>query len=286
MRLQVSFQYPFTDWSVFHVFNGFYNLWKESLSKDIQIEYVDSGLVYNGNPGSYYSPHIMTIKNKDNDKYIIVSYWDRADDLTDSNQGWCDSKRAALITSSGVRRDINCIPFSYICYTKEFDKLSIGALPIDKKPNNNLFFKGYLYDKRYLLSLTKMIDITNNKVSPTEKYFEEINNNKINLSFNGAGEICNRDIEILSARSVLLRPKLYQKFHNDLIADYNYIAFEESSNPKEQCQIIIDKFNTIKNNIDLLTYISNNGYEWYMNNGTINSNINILNNILDIQLLK
>lgn len=286
MKLQISYQYPFNEWSVFNVFNDFFTELKTKYTNH-DFTYIDSGYKYDGNPCSYYSPHIMVIKNIENNKYIIISYWDRAQEFSYVLHGWDENKRTQLITSSGVHSDdIKFTPFSYLCYSKVFEKFSKQSMPIENKPNNNLFFRGYLYGQRYNLSLTNMINITNNKIFPEEKYFEELNNNKICLSFNGAGEICNRDIEILSARSVLLRPKLHQKFHNDLVPDYHYISFEVCSDAKQQCQIIIDKFNSIKNNIDLLKYISDNGYEWYNNNGTISANIRILCDITNIEGLE
>jgi hypothetical protein len=152
---------------------------------------------------------------------------------------------------------------------------------MSEKTNNDLFFRGYLYGERLDLSSLKILNITGEKVFPTEKYFEELTNNRINLSLNGAAEICNRDIEILGSRSVLFRPYLKQKFHNELIPDYHYIGFEFNPDARLQTEIILDKFNSIKDNIDLLTNISENGYEWFKSNGTVDSNVDILCSILN-----
>lgn len=285
LNLEVSYQYPFNDWSVFNVFNGFYNeLIKKH--KSINFNYIDSGKFYDGNPCSYYSPHIMCIKNKKNDKYITISYWDRAEELSYETHGWDDEKRVQLVTSSGVHSDINYTPFSYICYSKLFDIYHKNSLVMSKKPNNELFFKGFLYGERFTLSETNKINITNQKTSPDDKYFEELTNNRILLSLNGAGEICNRDLEILSSRSVLFRPKLTQKFHNELIPDYHYITFDHSSDPNEQADIILKKFNEVKNDVKFLKFISENGYKWFKQNGTIDSNVKILKKVVNLNLLK
>lgn len=285
MTLEVSYQYPFTNWSVFNVFNGFYEELIKT-NKNIKFKYVNSGEVYDGNPSSYYSPHVMVIKNIENLKYILISYWDRADELSIKKHGWNDENRVQFITSSGVHTDIPHIPFSYITYFKTFEKLSNSAKPIIKKENNDLFFKGYLYGSRYDLSKTNKIKMSDEKTLPEEKYFNELTNNRICLSLNGAGEICNRDIEILGSRSVLLRPQLKQKFHNELIPDYHYLTFDVVNDPNEQAEIIIDKFNQIKNDVKLLTTISENGFKWFKNNGTVQSNIDILKKIVNIDLLE
>ena len=110
-------------------------------------------------------------------------------------------------------------------------------------------------------------------------------NNKICLSLNGAGEICNRDIEVLSARSALLRPKLNLQFHNELIPDYHYISFEMDKDPIVLNKIILDRYNEVKDDIEFLRYISENGYQWYLENGTIESNVRILKEIIKINKL-
>lgn len=58
--------------------------------------------------------------------------------------------------------------------------------------------------------------ITQEKI-PLQEYFNELTNNQIGLSLNGAAEICNRDFEILAARSVLFRPQLNQILEVPLI---------------------------------------------------------------------
>ena len=284
MNLQFSFEGRGGSWSVKEVFNRYYlNFIKNN--KEHNVTYVNSSFLYKGNPSSYFSPHIMVIKNLDNQKYIIVSYWDRAYDLTLGHNGWDHPNCVDLITSSGIHQDMKYTPFSYVSYDLKYDKLSKESKSIFDKPKTELFFRGKLYGHRDELKKTNNINIIDNILS-IDEYFNELNENRISLSLNGAAEICNRDIEILSSKSVLLRLKLNQKFHNDLVPDFHYVSFEYDENPKTQSEIIIDKFNTIKNDIDYLHYISENGYKWYRKNGTVTSNVKILNNILNLEKLK
>lgn len=284
MNLQFSFEGGESNWSVKEVFNKFYYqfITKNNL---YNISYVNSSLHYKGNPSSFFSPHIMVIKNLDNEKYIIVSYWDRAKDLTFDGNGWDNKNCVEIITSSGVHEEMSYTPFSYVSYDKRYDLLSNNSKTISHKTNCELFFRGKLYGDRLNLKLNNKIKILDNIIG-VEDYFDELNNNKISLSLNGAAEICNRDIEILSSKSVLLRPKLNQKLHNELIPNFHYVSYDYDSDPKIQSQIIIDKFNTIKNDLDYLNFISENGYKWYCENGTIDSNISILNKILNVEKLK
>jgi hypothetical protein len=50
-------------------------------------------------------------------------------------------------------------------------------------------------------------------------------------------------------------------------------------------EIIKEKYNEIKDNDDLLREVSKNGYQWYRENGTPQSNVDILKNILNIDLI-
>jgi hypothetical protein len=234
--------------------------------------------------GSPNSPHHMTIKNLSNNKYFVVSYWDYTGDIYNPKYGWDVDNMIGLFTSSGVHYDFKFTPFSYMTYSTEFESYSKNIVPFDKKPNNELFFRGYLHGMRRKLHLLNEIPMSEERIEPFD-YFKELTNNKICLSLNGVGEICFRDIEILSSGSVLLRPLLKQKLHNELIPNVHYIPFEESFDPAEQMEIIKEKYNEIKDNDDLLREVSKNGYQWYRENGTPQSNVDILKNILNIDLI-
>lgn len=282
MNLQITYQYPHNNWTVFNVFKKFHELINEDIGN---IEYLMTNTLYDGNPSGIYSPHIMTIRNLHSKKYHIVSYWDRACELDYVNNGWDINNRISIYTSSGTDLNFKYVPFSYLTYSLDFEFLAINSKPVTEKKNKKLMFRGFLYGDRLELKKLNLFEISDIKLNYFD-YFNELNENKINLSLNGAAEICNRDIEILSSRSVLFRPKLIQKFHNELIPNYHYISFEYNQDSKIQAEIILDKYNEIKDDEDLLYFISENGYNWYKENGTVYSNVRILKNILDLEKLK
>jgi hypothetical protein len=51
-------------------------------------------------------------------------------------------------------------------------------------------------------------------------------------------------------------------------------------------KIILDRYNEVKDDVEFLKYISENGYQWYLENGTIDSNVKILKEIIDINKLQ
>jgi hypothetical protein len=284
MNLQISFENSVGNWSVKNVFNRYYEKYIKN-NHQYNFTYVNSSLLYDNNPSSFYSPHIMVIKNMDNKKYMIISYWDRAFDLTFSVNGWDHNNCVEIITSSGVFENMEFTPFSYLPYDIQYDEFSKKSKSIIDKELVNLFFRGKLYGLRHDLYQTNKININQNIIN-IKDYFNELNSNKISLSLNGAGEICNRDIEILSSKSVLLRLELKQKLHNPLIPNYHYVSYEYNEDPTIQSEIIVNKFNEIKNDIDYLKFISENGYKWYCENGTIDSNVNLLNKLINFEKLK
>ena len=284
MNLKFTFEYPQHDWAVLHVFNLLFSSFKNEYP-NIDIIFENAGEFSNRNPSGPYSAQVMTIKNLQNDKYILVSYWDRPEELTWDDNGWDSNNCVDIITSAGHKPEYSFTPFSYLPYSTQFDFLSKKSKKMSKKSKNELSFRGFLYGQRADLAQVGQIKITNETISPYSAYFKELTNTKICLSLNGAGEICNRDIEILSARSVLLRQKLYTTFHNDLIPDYHYVAFDYDENPEIQSEIILDKFELIKNNEEFLSFVSENGYKWFKKNGTIESNASILRKLIDINKL-
>lgn len=291
MNLLVVYHEPHTRWTVFHPFKK-YHEYLETIYPNV--EFMPCNHRYDGNPGGLFSPHIMTIQNKDTKKYIIISYWDRINDIRHNVLDFKPENCIGIYTSAGVTPQLNVmtghvetmnfIPFSYMMYSLDYEDLSLKSKPFELKENNNLHFRGYLYNERLQLKNLGEINITDEKLNSWD-YYEELNNNKINLSLNGAAEICNRDIEILSTQSVLFRPILTQKFHNELIPNYHYVGFEYSHDTVKQNEIILNMYNEIKDNTEYLKFISQNGYEWYKNNGTVDSNFRILTEIVKLETL-
>jgi hypothetical protein len=286
MRIKIGYQTPYTTaWSITHVFKRFHEYCLENVN-DIDFEYLNYDNHLDGNPSGLYSPHNMRLINEDTGKYIVVSYWDKAIEMTWEGNGWNKDMCVSFITSSGTDEYMNYTPFSYLPYSKFFSEYYVNAKPFQLKENTELTFRGFLYGQRLRLSELNKIKITNEKIYPEQRYFEDLTTSKICLSLNGAVEICNRDIEILSAGSILFRPILKQKFHNALIPGVHYVGYQYVEDANEQMDIILDEYNKIKDNEELLRTISNNGYEWFKNNGTIDKNVDLLKQLVNFDLLK
>jgi hypothetical protein len=284
MNIEVMFEKPHTYWNVLLVYQKFFNWFKEKYTEH-NVVYRNSDPEKRGNPSGPHSPHVMVIRNLDNQKYIIVSYWDRAIELTWPGCHWDVENRVDLVTSSGVHFPMEFTPFSYICHSNDFEKVAeVNKIPFEQKESKPLLFRGYLYNERKIFQ-TMYPDLVTEERKGTVDYFQELNERKICLSFNGAAEICHRDMEILSAGSVLFRPELSQVFYNKLIPNYHYLSVPKERDPILQFKLLLDKYEEVKNNDELLSEIANNGYEWYKKNGTTDSNVELLKSIINLEKL-
>jgi hypothetical protein len=236
----------------------------------------------------FFIPYTLSILNKITNKYIVISYWDDVKDIIKiSKKNKKELLRKKIYATCGTNYEtlLKCDPISYCVQQTEYEKIAnVERIEFNKKEKNDIFFRGSIYGEREILKLLYPIYFRTNKLN-IKDFFNEINENKICLCLNGRGGISHRDIEILSAGSVLLRPIIEQKFKNDLIPNFHYIAVDYSNNPKEQFELLIKKFYEIRENRGFLSEISKNGLNWYNENASINSNVRILEESIDFSIL-
>lgn len=323
MKLNVYYESGGVAWSFCMSFNKTYKLLLETYP-NIEFNFIDSVSLrkegeYSG-PGCKYGPHFMIIENDENKKYFIISYWDKLSDLKKTN--WDLENCVEIFTSSGVHTDdfyykpldMDYTPISYVTTIIDNERL-IEELYSEKQiihnnPSNGitgriypnkLMFRGYLYLFRKHLESDNRFNILNGRVQENyldyRDYIRELNKYNLNLSLNGAGEICYRDIEILGLGTALIRPKLTAKFHNELIPDYHYISIDFSSiewdsfeypDPRYWTQLsdkLYERFMEIKDDLDFINYVAENGRKWYEDNGTTECNAKIIVSLMDFKKL-
>lgn len=296
MKLEIAYEFPWTPWSVARVYDIVAKKLQKANPSSVR---VNSHLYREANPCNFNSCQFLTITNPDTGNYLAVSYWDRCHELFISECGWDINKLKGIYTSAGVfhltedlskEHNIPIIPISYCTYHNFVDELAKNSTPANKKPNKNLLFRGFLYNERKELSKLLPENFistqdTGERLIPLE-YYKELANHSINLSLNGSAEICHRDIEILSTRSVLIRPTLNQKFKNDLIEGVHYLGFDSNNPPELLAKDIMNIYSKLSKEPKLVEKISENGYKWYLENGSIEKNAEIILKQLDLNLLK
>lgn len=281
MTLEFNFYKQVSNVSIEYVFDGFLDEFKK---KYTNINVISNNISIKENKIRFpeLPPVCGIIRCVDNNNCIVISYWDRCFEFCYKNF-ISDFNLIEIITSSGLHsqvqttcQNVKITPFSYTCYHSDFENVAERIrTSFDKKKDKELFFRGLPYHMRKWLMDINPAMISHEKLNYIE-YCEELNQNRISLSLDGAGLICHRDMEILSTGSVLFRPKMDYEFHNPLVPFVHYIPFERADDPNLQLKIINDTFNMYRYDNDLLNYVSENGLKWFLNNGTTAKNINIL----------
>jgi hypothetical protein len=280
--LKFYFQPSFSGWMPTSIFQGVYDYYKSTYGDMAQCD--NTSVYYNNNSASRTGPHHLIIENSNTKKYIVISYWDMVYELLNDYNGWNNKNCLGIYSSVNAKTFNKITASSYCCYNTDTErKMVLTDKNILNKPNDKLFFRGYLHGHRY--SLRHSTFVSGNKIL-LDDYIKEIASYKIGLSLNGVAEICNRDMEILGVGSVLLRPKLIQtEFHNSLIPDIHYVSFDLVKDSKLQEEIILEKYNQILKDKEYMLYIATNGLDWYNKNGSRAANIEILRKIINIQEL-
>lgn len=250
---------------------------------------------------SNVSSMMLIIENVDNRNYFVVSYWDKG--YYEIN-AWYDyeDKCLGVFSSNGMHlEDLNYTP-APINYTPT--SLMTCSLPTEKvidelyyrhlKNNireipNKLNFNclvPYLF-RTYLLEHDSRFQININYNNYIE-FTENLNKYSINMDINSVTEPSCRTAQILGLGSVLLRPKLKVKSHNELIGDYHYAEVEcdNLSDYKLLADAYIDKFEKIKNDKEYLDFLSKNGRKYYEENCTVESHVRIMTDLIDLNKLK
>ena len=284
----------YKNWTVPNIFKGVVKLLRQTYPEHTFkfINSIDKNYIK-------FKYNVMVIENDKNKKYIALWY---ADEMTT-----VDKKNLVQIIGSIGGHDatlkFNKCPIEYtpgsfttcgVISEKSIEKHY--SKPIHKK-NNNLWFKGFCYGFREFLLNDKRFDIVpvhSHAASHNyDDYIKEVSNNRIALSLNGQGEVCHRDIEYFGVGTVNIRPILTTQFHNKLIPGIHYIGIKHDDIKNKDINLyhsilkerIFNTYNDVKNNLPLLTSISDNARKWYLENGTIEKNIKILIKLIDLKKL-
>jgi hypothetical protein len=97
-------------------------------------------------------------------------------------------------------------------------------------------------------------------------------------------------MEIMGLGNALFRQKLVTQFHNKLIPNYHYIAVDSvdldksmglDNYRKELSNRFIDRYYEVRDDIDYIQFVANNGREWYTQNATIDANVKLLTKLVE-----
>ena len=125
---------------------------------------------------------------------------------------------------------------------------------------------------------------------PFDNYIQESIGFKLVLGFGGGGgylcgDFCFRDIEMFGLGIPVIRPKFVAETTDPLIPNVHYIAVDcefddmfRYKNPEQLATDIVNRYNEVINDDELLSSVVNNARNWYIKNI---SSENITNKIME-----
>ena len=264
----------------------------------------ENGITHQHFPNRKFGFYQCIIENQKNGKYILVNYFDSITALHKHN-GWDLHNLVDIVTTPGVhlnnlnfeKSSLKHTPASYIFHSADQNDY-LKNFHSKPKTIDGLHFRGKTYlfrkylenDDRYTI-----LDTSNGKNGIGNKNFlDELSSLKISLCLNGTAEITYRDIESFAVKTPVLRPTLTCEFHNKLIPNKHYIAVNLDNIKyksgleyyKAKADKIYKRYLEVKDDKDYLNFVSTKAHEWFLKNATIESNIDILLKVIDLNKLK
>ena len=310
MNINCYYDLSNSAWNVPRYFESIFNALKQHYT-EFTIEKVSTESLRVNSTGHCckFEHHHMIIENVESKKYFLITYWDKMHSISEYT-GWDMENCVEIFTSSGVHdNDVhfnplninNYTPFSYLTSRLDIDEtcdeLSMVANQGRIIPNKPMF-KGYLYLFREYLKQDDRFNVLSTgdgEYLQYSNYIRHLNKYAINMSLNGAGEICNRDMEILRLGTALFRPKLVTKFNEPLIPNYHYISVDCDSIKDElnhetfyklKSNLMIQRWNEVIKDRDYIDEVSKNGKEWFERNGTKEKHAELALKLLNFDKLK
>jgi len=313
MRIQVEFCFDGKNNFGFKtIFNGIYEklitLYPNVLFNKVSLDEV---YPFCGNPGGRCGSSSMNIINLDNNKTVVLSFWDRSMEVLYKDL-WHELDVVHLIGGLGMqetseeiknKRNVLYSPFLYPIDTENgynyIDKIR-EPYQYDKKIKKACFI-GWLYQDREIISnilkthpLFDIYGIEHNYRGL--KYYEKINDYALTLSFNGNGEWCIRDAESIGLGIPIVRSELKTEFYGGFKPGEDYIRGSVPSDNasfyypgythKQIAEQFIDAVENVIKNEELLTTISKRNVEYYDNNLRLPKIIDKFFTIFNIDNLK
>jgi hypothetical protein len=222
---------------------------------------------------------MIEIVNNETEEYLILDFGDPVNFIPNILN---DSKLKGLYTCQyHIYKHLNDSRIQKFTYMekhwsgiKYFEDLKV------QNPAPKLSFIGTLLPERQVVSLLKSNIFYANKLR-FQNYILAMKSYKIAFTPPGGSDISLRDCEAFGMGIPTLRKKYQIELYDPLIENVHYISYDEDEDLKKEAKNIIDRFNSVINDNEFLSYISNNAKEWYNRNISSDAIIKTTFNRLD-----
>jgi len=313
MNLKFYFDYEAASNPYFkQIYHGIFDRFKlEHQEHNISYEQPDyQKLGYGqGGPGGLSNFQII---NEDNNKTIVVSFWDRGMDLLMPELGWNKYNFVQYIGGIGMSMTSEEIETKYAIKHSKFQFPLGNRNSLDNilktrsqynpsKKNRKAIFIGNPYRSREelipILKKNSLFEFLDSSAGYFDNsYFEKINEYKIALSLNSMSEVGIRDVEILGLGIPMLRSELTTQFFNPLIPNHHYIKGSERCTqahlfypgiPMESIAAqFAESLEKVIDDDDYLINISNNARNYFDSYCQTNYIVDLFFKVADLDLLK
>lgn len=256
--------------------------------------------------------HSLHIVNPENNKIVILSFWDRGEEFAWNMPNWHGTNIVHIIGGLGIKYTpdeferyykIKFTPFIYPL----FDPLSYELVDKYRKPYiysekiKKACFIGTLYNNRGLyanmLKDHPLVDIIDQEQGyRRDAYYEKMSEYAITLSFNGNGEYCVRDFESMGLGIPIVRSEVLTPLIGGLRPYMNYIP---ASPPclnasfrflppdyETLTQFFVKTIESSLRDEDLLNRISKNNLEYYNEYLLVDKIVNNFFKHFDLDILR
>lgn len=240
----------------------------------------------------------MIVENDSTKKYLVISYWDKG---IGQIRNWHDYEEncVSILASSGchdsdftyeVKENPKIIGTSVMgCIADEEELITeLYRTATNRIIPEKLFFRGspYLF-REYLLNNDDRFDVNSVPHLSTTDFVKKLSQYRINMDINSVAEVSCRTAQILGLGQVLIRPKLRHKLKNELVDMFHYaeVKIDALDNYKQLADAYYDTFNRIKQDDELINFISGNARKYYEENCTVDAHVKIVLDSIDLHTL-
>jgi hypothetical protein len=321
-----NIRHVFTDHGKYYPTSFFQKLYDRLL-----VEYPDYEFIIENNPsyknnglGSIYSCLNFSIINPENNKYILLSFFDNWRYHFMKHIGWDPANMTQFFYPGGFNHleyfyfknsqksnaDVYC-PNNIDTIYQSFYYSSYEVNDEEKITNlydarnlqytiPELYFCGQMWDFRKEM-IKHIKDPSISIVSKSNKYvsyYDHLNyliHYRCSLSLPGGTEMCNRDIENFSIGVPVIRPNISISYDEPLIPNYHYISCYDNCkywngypsyiSYKDFALSVVDTWHRVKDNLDYLEFVSKNARLWYLKNCRIDNNMDYVLSKINMELL-
>jgi hypothetical protein len=289
LNMNLLFEYGSPNYGFISTYNRIYEQF-ETKYPGVRKTKFNKGWGHCSSPGGRCGTSNMDIINLDNNKTVILSFWDRGMESLTAKEWHCWEGLDMVYVIGGLGIDPDEIkeprysrlgfsPFLYpLEHLRVYEAVERFRKPyVYEEKIKKACFIGQIYQARQVITdiLKKhpLFDIYDGSAGyHGDAYFQKLNEYAITLSLNGNGELCMRDFESMGMGIPVLRSQVVTPLLAPLVADVDYIRGSDRPNgawfiyggrEPQIAEQFIERIETAINEPEMLTAMSERNTKYF-----------------------